>query len=369
MKKITRRLRWSVIHLSLLLGFLLSAGTAQAQGRSWQVTLDNTTNGLYLSSVAANSPNDVWMIAENKPQLLHWNGTGVEYIPEPPTSGTGYGYAFEHVATGMSNDVFVSGTLQNSANASLRMLAHWDGTNWSVVSGQNPIGTIQSVSFAPGTHNAWGIQPYRNRSNASASQPQIQQWNGRAWRSAGITAPCSCVYGYNSVDAQSPKNVWVTGSYTQNSTQVAFIEHWDGTKWQLQTAPVGTTSFSHFFYSHGHFWADGVQNGNSFLAYWNGSSWQRIPYPQPANGMNWSAFLLTANNDIWAVGSVVNQQTQRNNPAAVHWNGQTWSTNQAAPSNFVTRGATLLAITDIPGSGDFWAVGIDSNGFLAEAYR
>lgn len=106
-------------------------------------------------------------------------------------------------------------------------------------------------------------------------------------------------------------------------------------------------------------WAVGwfLENNSrhNLILHWNGVAWERVPVPDVAqggvNGLYGVAAI--APNDVWAVGYAVGLSYQT---VTLHWNGSAW---QVVPSpNLTTPGSynALNAVVAIS-SNDVWAVG------------
>ena len=106
-------------------------------------------------------------------------------------------------------------------------------------------------------------------------------------------------------------------------------------------------------------WAVGwyLENNSrhNLTLHWNGSTWERVPVPDVAigrtNALNGVAVI--APNDVWAVGYAVDLSYQT---VTMHWNGSAW---QVVPSPNLTRPGSYNALNAVVAisSNDVWAVG------------
>jgi hypothetical protein len=171
--------------------------------------------------------------------------------------------------------------------------------------------------------------------------------------------------------AFSPDDAWAVGElglYTLGLEEVKdivdspFIEHWDGTQWQVVTAAAPALPAGDLLgiaaISPEDIWAVGVQyvpgNGGSaaepLIEHWNGTAWATVP--APASGQQGSylwAVSAVSSDDVWAVGAQNGYPGSA--PLIEHWNGGAW-TIQQIPDN----GEVLTSVYAASPS-DVWALG------------
>src|SRR5579872_3063390 len=120
----------------------------------WTVVSTPSTPGGVLRATAATSGSDVWAagyyddatVQANQTLIERWNGTAWSVVPSPDIGATDnqlYG-----IAALAANDVWAVGYYVNSSNASLTLIEHWNGAQWSVVPSPNPGGTEASGYLA-----------------------------------------------------------------------------------------------------------------------------------------------------------------------------------------------------------------------------
>src|SRR5688572_30971748 len=106
-------------------------------------------------------------------------------------------------------------------------------------------------------------------------------------------------------------------------------------------------------------WAVGwfLENNSrhNLALHWNGLAWERVPVPDVVpdriNALNGVAVI--APNDVWAVGYAVGSSYQT---VTLHWDGKAW---QVVPSPNLTRPGSYNALNAVVAisSNDVWAVG------------
>ncbi|HEY7280823.1 MAG TPA: hypothetical protein VID47_04430 [Actinomycetota bacterium] len=88
-----------------------------------------------------------------------------------------------------------------------------------------------------------------------------------------------------------------------------------------------------------------------------GSSWARVPSPNPQSSFNWlTAVDGTGPNDVWAVGNTIPNTNER--PLIEHWNGHAW---KIVASPTVAGQLTELDGVAAVSTSDAWAVGFTFN--------
>lgn len=248
------------------------------------------------------------------------------------------------------------------------LIEHWNGSQWSIVPSPK-IGTqgnnLSSVA-AISANNVWAIGYYANSSNPNTGYTLIEHWNGSKWSIVASPNP-GPNNTLNAIAAVSPDDIWVVGGITEkNSGQRSFFEHWNGSQWQVVPSPH-TTLENNFLLSISavsstNIWAVG-SSGNSTYSeqrtlteHWNGSQWQVVPSPSPAQFYNalWGVTTVSANN-IWAVGGIADTHTTPAKTLIEHWNGTSWSVVPSpSAGNFqdvLYGGVTAISANNI------WAIG------------
>ncbi|HJT59014.1 MAG TPA: hypothetical protein VJ761_21075 [Ktedonobacteraceae bacterium] len=171
------------------------------------------------------------------------------------------------------------------------------------------------------------------------------------------------------VGAVSATDAWAVGSYyaANRGTDIALIEHWDGTAWTV--VPGSPAPYSSDNYLNGvkviaanDAWAVGYYNNDdrtlsqTLILHWDGTSWSVVSSPNKGDGSNkLMAVSGSAGNDVWAVGNFYNTNSGTYQTLTEHYDGTAWSIiySPLAPDssdNF------LNAVTSI-GKNYAWAVG------------
>lgn len=287
-----------------------------------------------LLGVAAIAANDVWAVGARKrtgfkspvtPLALHFDGSKWVEIATP---ALGASRAWLTAVTSVaSNDIWAVGTANSSGStALLPLVEHWDGVSWKVVASPTPTPTSSSAllgAAATSPTNVWAV-------GSGGGRTLVERWQGAAWTivpSADVPPQqpgAAVVDTLTSVTAISSTNAWavghafdtVSGSGLTNRT---VVEHWNGTKWSLVSAPS-------------------VEQ-----------------HPQL------TGVAAVGASDIWAVGSGwhdVATGVPVQHPILLHYNGASWS-SVTPPANVGPSDNLLNGVTALPG-GAVWAAGNES---------
>jgi hypothetical protein len=143
-------------------------------------------------------------------------------------------------------------------------------------------------------------------------------------RFQGPAASVTISGGLSGVAATSASNAWAVG-FTGSK---ALILRWNGTAWQQVPSPapadsrlsgVAATSASSA-------WAVGcsgcsTSSPKTLIMVWNGTAWKQVPSPAPA-GSRLSGVAATSASSAWAAGSTGIGTGIKT--LILRWNGKTW---------------------------------------------
>ena len=254
----TRRPRSALIAVLLLFLWIVpltAAGRLRRASRLGDASPARTRASRATSSRAwtRSQPADAWAVGSfeadgfNHPRPLaeRWNGTEWTSV-QIPWSDEGELFG---VAARASNDVWAVGGNQNGGQA---VIAHWNGSDLSLVSHPNP-GTFNRLYAvtALATNDVWAVGEFTN----PISRTLALHWNGSSW--THVPTPTGDGYSHlYGVTALAPNDVWAVGD-----------------------------------------------DGNSTLAlHWNGSQWTRVPTPSPGFSADLRAVSAAPDGTVWAVG-------------------------------------------------------------------
>lgn len=349
----------------------------------------STQNGLY--GVAIVSAGDIWAVGEasNSPlssngsgftvpwveQTLveHWDGARWSVVPSP-NAGLTHNILYGVVAVS-AGDIWAVGEASNSSSdQGLRqtLIEHWNGTQWSIVPGQNPAGYSSSLSGVAvvSASDIWAVGGVYN---SNTGQTLIEHWNGTRWSIEPGQNPGSSYKSLSSVSVVSASDVWAVGAF-QNSGNLGapLIEHWNGIRWSAIESPnIGGSALSSVAaVSANDVWAVGASNGGqqygnqTLIERWNGTQWSVVKSPNNSIGYNNGLFGVAAvsANDVWAVGYSPRQYPLVGSVLIEHWNGSEWSIVKA-PTPGQSSNNYLTGVARVPHSDEVWAVGFVGSSF------
>jgi len=243
----------------------------------------HTTGGL--SAVAAISPAAAWVFEGGG--VMRWDGTRWRYLPRLP--GTGPGTDLTGMAVISARDIWVIGTrLLPHTVATFRTLAeHWDGSKWTIVPTPNAFkgrtrNSVLSAVSGSSSGNVWAVGWYQSGPTGLDHSTLVEHWDGTRWQvQPSPDGPRSRADSQLfAVAALSRTSAWATGS---NEGPVPLIEHWDGVRWtampsRLQSHPSTPALYQVVAVDPRYAWALGPPQ---LIEKWNGTTWQQVPNPNP----------------------------------------------------------------------------------------
>jgi hypothetical protein len=197
-------------------------------------------------------------------------------------------------------------------------------------------------------------------SNASFARFTLAEtWNGTAWAVSPTTPPTTAAMSQlNGISCTMTSSCMAVGQWENASSDfVSLAQVWNGTGWSVVASPnpgAGTSgNFNGVSCVGGNFcvaigtWFDGSANQDQ-LATWNGSSWTNVTAPEAD---------ATTFNELTGVDcvsttlcSAIGEQgfSPTTSPAALAWNGTTWSiVNAPMPQGATTAvPATVTCLTN-----------------------
>ena len=291
---------------------------------------------------------------------VSWTGV------QPPSPGSSFN-VLTGVAVASSCRAWAVGYYSNGT-AFQTLIVDWNGSSWTRPSSPNPGGSARDNSLyaaaATSASNAWAVGSYFDGTD---NRTLTVHWNGTLW--VQVPSPNSGSLGnaLRGVAATSSGNAWAVGDYFNGSTvrRQTLTERWNGTTWTRVPSPnpggssndnallaVAATSGSNA-------WAVGYYNNGTadqtLIEHWNGTAWTHLPSPNPGGSSQDNVLLsvaATSPTNAWAVGDYYNGIAYQT--LIARWNGSTWkrvpSPNPGSLVN-VLRGVVAISPSDA------WAVG------------
>ena len=185
------------------------------------------------------------------------------------------------------------------------MTLHWDGTTWSVVS--SPAIQDQYLEFygvsVLGPNDVWAVGYHKNYSVDITTL--IAHWDGTAWTI--VPSPNAATYNVLwGVAALDLSNVWAVGE--QEEGNQVLIEHWDGTSWTIVSSAQTGGLYDIAARNANDIWAVGKADhaGHASLTmHWDGTTWSAVPGPgEGSNFTKLHGVIVTGTDSAWAAGTI-----------------------------------------------------------------
>src|SRR5262245_3804682 len=326
-------------------------------GTRWriQATPIPQAGGGFLNSVACVSASACTAVGSSNSGTLaeHWNGTRwrIQATPNPSAGG-----AFLASVAWSSDAACTAVGSSNSGS----LAEHWNGTRWRIQATPNPSGAQFSFLSAVSCASPSACSAVGGYGNSSGTLVTLAlRWNGTRWRIQATPNPAGAQGGFlDAVSCRSASACTAVGSSMSSlSTPVTLGEHWNGTRWGIQSTPnragaAASALFSVDCTSPRSCMAVGgthsPTNIGGFLAErWNGTRWSILPTPTLPPGML-SIVSCTSPSSCTAVGQTTNR-AGISVPLAERWNGTAWRV-QPTPTPSGAQGSVFGGVSCLTGS-------------------
>lgn len=311
-------------------------------GSNWSVsTTPHPAIPSQLDAIAASSQADVWAVgrqgrSHSTTFIEHWNGNQWAIVPSPDRAGSSNQY-LSSVSAVSPSDAWAVGASWSGAHHYSTLVEHWAGHRWEII----PSPTITQM---PQTTRAT-IPPPEGSGPLRATVYSVEPFDN--WLA--------------SVSAVSSADAWAAGAFYFSGAYRPLVEHWDGTRWTIDSPPGTGTVSSIVALASGDVWAFGTKQspGGQQAVIWHlsGGTWGVVRTPRVANSQFTDGF-VSSSSDVWAVG-----QKGFAAPLLEHWDGAQWREIPAGVSG--SEPSFLLGSTLIPGSRGFFTVGVRGSGSRA----
>jgi len=375
-RSLVRRAAWSATLAILVVQMAAPVGVSAAGAGSFgtascrdgQVT-DTPSPGTYgrLESLAVSKAGDVWAVGtyvnpkskvvQHRTLVEHWRGKSWAVVSssDPAPDDVLYG-----VASISPTDLWAVGYTANARQLDNKsLIEHSDGSSWSAVT--NPGNGLLDGVAGTSANDVWAVGMTGSNPDGKGEN-LIEHWNGSEWKKVPAPDPGAWANGLGSVTALSPGDVWAVGLQepTEN-TERPLIEHWNGEKWSVVSAPregISSGLADIGFASDDDAWAVGWYEEQSpdgtldltLTEHWNGTTWSVVSSPSPTGDDTLASEAVVSGTDVWAVGS-----TAADAPFMIRSNGRHWSQVHVSSP---TGAAVLLFAVSAPTATDVWVAGL-----------
>jgi len=287
--------------------------------------------------------------------IEHWNGS--KWLVQQPPSTPG-GTILRGVAAIAADDVWAVG-----GGGGNGIVLHWDGHHWTHDQDQLWNGAPLAAVAANGAGDVWAVGERGGKSFAA-------HFDGGGWSSVA-TPNAPGEDRFSGVTAISSQDVWAVGtSNADNPSYHTLAEHWNGQSWKIVATPGGTESVLSGVADRGPssvYAAGSVLNSQgclrTLIEHWDGHHWVQQTTPNP----------FSCDNELLGIGAsakgaVAVGDHPQNCPGmgckqvtlTVRLVNGTWhlTSSPSTPAAF----NLLAGASGVPGSSQFWAVGVATNG-------
>ncbi|HXJ95410.1 MAG TPA: hypothetical protein VMT20_21415 [Terriglobia bacterium] len=214
-----------------------------------------TNDNAALNGIAAISGNNIYAVgyqpAENgavRPLVEHFDGHSWSVITVPDADNPGI--VLTSVSANSANDVWAVGTSTDQPTVSIQTLVeHFDGTQWTIVPSPNPLpkaflnqNVLSSVkATSPKDVTAAG---FILDSSQQRRLTLIEHWDGAQWTvvdSPNESSDSGALNTLTGVSGFSTNDLYAVGFFANSSTAgqpETLVEHFDGTRWSIITSPT-----------------------------------------------------------------------------------------------------------------------------------
>jgi hypothetical protein len=236
-------------------------------GTNWSiaagVSLPAGASGV-LNAIGGSGPDDLWAVGytlsadQSQESLLiaHYNGTQWKSVPFPTQDSAcdpGLSDCFldaTAVAASAPGNAWLAGNVEQP-NATQHLLAHWNGTSWTLATAPCLEGTAQAACDPEGTDlneltgltvlsptDAWASGSEGNVNDENFHIPYVLHWNGTSWSLAKTPNRGGEGSLLNAISAVSASDVWAVGQTQQlNGAIQTLTEQFNGTAWAVVASP------------------------------------------------------------------------------------------------------------------------------------
>ena len=294
------------------------SGAGLCNGSGWTKMNSNATANLH--SAWGTSATNVWMGGDSG-TMLHWNGAQWQ------AKSSGVTGDIVSISGTSASDIFAVASDHNYYGS----LIHYDGTSWSSIGGQYPLGTYFDMDYAAaviavGPNEAYvgGDSALLHVLNGTITQVQLSAgsyylesyeggggWNlgnGHIWFALGYVWDWD---GTNlnyagSTGTGSSGSIWASDPNHVFASQNGNVESWNGTTWTLLNTGLsgnvtgiwGTSSTRVFASAAFDPYPSGASSG--FVLLWDGSGWTQQTLP--ANTLGLRTIYVAPTGEVFAAG-------------------------------------------------------------------
>ncbi|GAA4347170.1 hypothetical protein GCM10023185_02050 [Hymenobacter saemangeumensis] len=295
--------------------------------------------------------------------IAKWNGTAWSVLGSGPVNGTDARvYA---LAASPSGEVYVGGGFSRAGGLTVRQVAKWSGTAWSVLGTATDNGVYGEVTAlaVSGSGDVY-VGGLFGQTSGNVMANNIARWNGSAWSTLGTGST-------NGVDDQvyalaltGSGQLYVGGRFQQaGGTAAKRVAQWNGSAWSTLGPGIGNTtnnvvyalavSGSGEVYAGGDFGLAGGMAASS-IARWNGTAWNSLGAGLGTGTNRTVVSLAFSGSGELYVGENYTPPGGGSVSQISRWNGTAWAVLGTGNAGSINNPAKALAFS---GSGELFAGG------------
>lgn len=193
-----------------------------------------------LYGIAARGPSDVWAVGSSSADgflttrtvIEHWNGSSWKLVRSPNPDQ--FQNELTHVAAGRDGSLFATGHTSTGS-----LLVHRAHGRWHVVDVPRPagFGSVFLEGLAVRTRDNVWLAGYGQRASDGQARPLVAHWDGTAWsvQRAPNLPPQSFLN-----DIARPRHPIAVGSSFSDFGSTGVVQEFDGSAWHAAEAPATT---------------------------------------------------------------------------------------------------------------------------------
>ena len=278
------------------------------------------------------------------------------------------GWEGEGISATSPSDAWAVGSFTDLHGRIRPAIEHFDGTAWhSIPQPQVPTGSFLTSVKALASNDAWAVGArYAPELSRYAVRIFIEHWDGTRWQ---VVQGIDTVTGddgavLDAVSGRSANDLWVAGatcSIARETPCAALFEHWDGHAWSVVAGPRDVGQVTKLSadtptdaWAMGYVGTDCLSACATGLMHWDGATWTTDTSAVPS-GYQINGVAALTPSDVWAVGNKLGPS--RNSPLFEHWDGRSWRV-VAGPipghSAVVMRDVAAATSTDVYAVGSYY---------------
>lgn len=260
-----------------------------------------------LTAVSVDASNDAWAVGFVRFQhgggdealVEHWNGSAWSVITIPSATN----YLPDTVAAVSPNDVWIAGGIAQA------QVEHWDGSTWTIVQDATPSAFVSHVVSMTviSSDDIWAVGNYSPQ-NSRDNLAYTEHWNGTKWTLVRVLNSKDGNNTAIAISADASNDVWFTGFFDSYKTNVTsmIVEHWNGSAWAYVPIPNASTIIPSGIQalSSNSVWFVGNVGANSsgIIEHWDGTQWSVVV--NQTTSVFYGITRVPAKSNLWSVGFV-----------------------------------------------------------------